>query len=176
MNTFTFSDNAQILSVFNFSPDTQEFIGESNVYIAPNTGLPNYCTLTPPPQKIAGFTSIWSINKWELIEDHRGQTVYNKVDGSQIIINKLGQLPETVTIISLPVLLSVGMAKNGSHQLMMLNRRNVPKSKHCATPSLPTTSSSTTITSTVIQATASNNSHSQKWERRKNSARFNVEN
>lgn len=59
MNTFTFSDNAQILSVFNFSPDTQEFIGESNVYIAPNTGLPNYCTLTPPPQKIAGFTSIW---------------------------------------------------------------------------------------------------------------------
>lgn len=111
MNTFTFSDNAQILSVFNFSPDTQEFIGESNVYIAPNTGLPNYCTLTPPPQKIAGFTSIWSINKWELIEDHRGQTVYNKVDGSQIIINKLGQLPETVTIISLPVLLSVGMAK-----------------------------------------------------------------
>lgn len=100
MNTFTFSDDAQILSVFNFSSDTQEFIGESNVYIAPNTGLPNYCTLTPPPQKIAGFTSIWSINKWELIEDHRGQTVYNKADGSQIIINKLGQLPETVTIIS----------------------------------------------------------------------------
>ena len=40
MNTFTFSDEAQILTVYNFSQDSQEYIGESDAYIAPNTGLP----------------------------------------------------------------------------------------------------------------------------------------
>lgn len=51
MNTFTFSDEAQILTVYNFSQDSQEYIGESDAYIAPNTGLPNYCTLISPPEK-----------------------------------------------------------------------------------------------------------------------------
>ncbi|EJS1738034.1 DUF4376 domain-containing protein [Escherichia albertii] len=100
MNTFTFSDEAQILTVYNFSQDSREYIGESDAYIAPNTGLPNFCTLISPPKKVPGFTPVWESETWGLIEDHRGQTVYNKVDGSQTIINKLGQLPETVTIIS----------------------------------------------------------------------------
>ncbi|WDC29591.1 DUF4376 domain-containing protein [Escherichia albertii] len=100
MNTFIFSDNAQILSVFNFSPNTLEYIDKSDVYIAPNTGLPNYCTLISPPEKVSYFTPVWINEKWELIEDHRGQTVYNKIDGSQLIIKELGKIPETVTIIS----------------------------------------------------------------------------
>ncbi|MDL4429035.1 tail fiber assembly protein [Escherichia coli] len=100
MNTFTFSDEAQILTVYNFSQDSQEYIGESDAYIAPNTGLPNYCTLISPPEKVPGFTPVWENETWRLIEDHRGQTVYNKVDGSQLIIQELGQLPENVTVIS----------------------------------------------------------------------------
>ena len=40
------------------------------------------------------------IQACQIIEDHRGQTVYNKVDGSQLIIQELGQLPENVTVIS----------------------------------------------------------------------------
>ncbi|NPK74645.1 hypothetical protein HC506_09925, partial [Escherichia coli] len=90
MNTFTFSDEAQILTVYNFSQDSQEYIGESDAYIAPNTGLPNYCTLISPPEKVPGFTPVWENETWRLIEDHRGQTVYNKVDGSQLIIQELG--------------------------------------------------------------------------------------
>ena len=115
MNTFTFSDEAQILTVYNFSQDSQEYIGESDAYIAPNTGLPNYCTLISPPEKVPGFTPVWENETWRLIEDHRGQTVYNKVDGSQLIIQELGQLPENVTVISRQVLLNVGMVKNGNH-------------------------------------------------------------
>lgn len=167
MNTFTFSDNAQILSVFNFSPDTQEFIGESNVYIAPNTGLPNYCTLTPPPQKLQVLLLYGQLINGNLLKIIEAKLFITKLMAARLLLINWVNCLKLSPSFPLPVLLSVGMAKNGSHQLMMLNRRNVPKSKHCATPSLPTTSSSTTITSTVIQAAASNNSHSQKWERRK---------
>lgn len=100
MNNFIFSDDPQILSVFNFKLDTKEFIGESDVYIAPNTGLPENCTLISPPEKKAGFTSVWTGEKWELIEDHRGQMVFDKQHGNQIIITELGALPVNVTIIS----------------------------------------------------------------------------
>ncbi len=71
---FTFSNEPQILSVFNFSPDTKEFIGESDAYIAPNTGLPRNCTQTPPPEIKQGFTPVWLGEEWQLVEDHRGQT------------------------------------------------------------------------------------------------------
>lgn len=58
MNTFTFSDEAQILTVYNFSQDSQEYIGESDAYIAPNTGLPNYCTLISPPERFWFYSSV----------------------------------------------------------------------------------------------------------------------
>ncbi|MDR9944708.1 DUF4376 domain-containing protein [Enterobacter sichuanensis] len=100
MMTFTFSDEPQILSVFNFSPETHEYIGESDAYIAANTGLPLHCTLISPPELVMGLTPVWTGEEWELTEDHRGQIVYNKQNGSQTIIMELGPLPENTTVIS----------------------------------------------------------------------------
>lgn len=100
MNTFNFSDEPQILSVFNFASDTKEFIGNADAYIAPNTGLPEYCTLISPPEIQYGFTPIWTGEDWNLIEDHRGQIVYDKQYGNEIVISQLGSLPENVTVIS----------------------------------------------------------------------------
>ncbi|POP42997.1 phage tail protein [Superficieibacter electus] len=100
MNTFNFSDEPQIFSIFNISPDTKEFIGESDVYVAPNTGLPEYCTLITPPEAPAGFTPVWGDEQWELVEDHRGQVVYDKQYGNEVIVSELGALPESTTVIS----------------------------------------------------------------------------
>ncbi|EAX8474373.1 DUF4376 domain-containing protein [Salmonella enterica] len=97
---FTFSNEPQILSVFNFSPDTKEFIGESDAYIAPNTGLPSNCTQTPPPEIKQGFTPVWLGEEWQLVEDHRGQTFYDKQSGHKVYITELGPLSENITIIS----------------------------------------------------------------------------
>ena len=49
MSTFAFSDEPQTLRIFNYAADTQEFIGVSDAYIAPNTGLPECCTTIEPP-------------------------------------------------------------------------------------------------------------------------------
>ncbi|EOZ9392121.1 DUF4376 domain-containing protein [Enterobacter cancerogenus] len=100
MMTFSFSEEPQILSVFNFSSNTREYIGTSDAYIAPNTGLPEWCTLIAPPEITSGSTPIWQGDKWELMEDHRGQVVYDMQSGKQIVIAELGPLPTNVTVIS----------------------------------------------------------------------------
>ncbi|MFG6032483.1 DUF4376 domain-containing protein, partial [Salmonella enterica] len=97
---FTFSNEPQVLSVFNFSSDTNEYIGESDAYIAPNTGLPGNCTQVQPPEIKPGFTPVWLGEEWQLVEDHRGQIVYDKESGHQVNITELGGLFENVTIIS----------------------------------------------------------------------------
>lgn len=98
--TFTFSDEAQTISVYNYSPDTLEYIGISDAYIAPNTGLPGNCTLIAPPEIQPGSTPVWTGDNWELAEDHRGQVFYDKQTGNQILITELGLLPDNATIIS----------------------------------------------------------------------------
>ncbi|HBC0022689.1 MULTISPECIES: DUF4376 domain-containing protein [Enterobacter cloacae complex] len=100
MMTFTFSDEAQTISVYNYSPDTLEYIGISDAYIAPNTGLPGNCTLIAPPEIQPGSTPVWTGDNWELAEDHRGQVFYDKQTGNQILITELGLLPDNATIIS----------------------------------------------------------------------------
>ncbi|ECC1895064.1 DUF4376 domain-containing protein [Salmonella enterica] len=97
---FTFSNEPQVLSFFNFSSDTNEYIGESDAYIAPNTGLPGNCTQVQPPEIKPGFTPVWLGEEWQLVEDHRGQIVYDKESGHQVNITELGGLFENVTIIS----------------------------------------------------------------------------
>lgn len=100
MNTFIFSEKPQILTVFNFTHDTKEFIGSADAYIPPNTGLPDFCTLVSPSEQKIGFTYIWKENEWVLMEDHRGEVVFDKTSGQKIIITELGALPESVTTIS----------------------------------------------------------------------------
>lgn len=96
---FEFSEEPQILRVFNYAPDTQEFIGESDCYIAPNTGLPATCTLDEPPAVQSGKTSVWSEDGWQLVEDHRGGIVYDTLTRMERSIYELGSLPNNVTVI-----------------------------------------------------------------------------
>ncbi|MDK9603504.1 DUF4376 domain-containing protein [Lelliottia wanjuensis] len=96
---FEFSDEPQILRVFNYAPGTQEFLGESDCYIAPNTGLPATCTLDEPPATQPGKTSFWSENGWQLKEDHRGVVVYDTITRADWVISEPGPLPEGATVI-----------------------------------------------------------------------------
>ncbi|WP_318367371.1 DUF4376 domain-containing protein [Enterobacter sp.] len=95
---FEFSNEPQILRVFNYARDTQEFVGESDYYVAPNTGLSGNCTLEEPPVAAPGKTPVWCEDDWQLIDDHRGIVVYNTQTQAEQIICQLGPLPENVTI------------------------------------------------------------------------------
>lgn len=100
--TFKMSEEAQTITVYNLRADTSEFIGVSDAYIPPHTGLPAYCTDIKPMEIPAGKVAIFNSLKltWSLVEDHRGKTVFDISTGSEIYISELGLLPENVTAIA----------------------------------------------------------------------------
>lgn len=57
--------------------------------------IPGGCVVAAPPKVSAGHAAIWRGEAWELIEDHRGETVY--LDGIQTEITELGPIPDGAT-------------------------------------------------------------------------------
>lgn len=100
--TFKMSAEAQTIRVFNYLDGTNEFIGESDAYIPPHTGLPANSTGIAPPDIPAGFAAVFNADemKWHLMEDHRGKTVYSTETGVAVTVSELGSLPENVTSVS----------------------------------------------------------------------------
>lgn len=60
---FKMSAEAQIIRVFNYLDGTNEFIGESDAYIPPYTGLPANSTDIAPPDIPAGFAAVFNANE-----------------------------------------------------------------------------------------------------------------
>ncbi|EJR4611269.1 DUF4376 domain-containing protein [Salmonella enterica] len=96
---FKMSDIPQTIKVYNLRADTNEFIGASDAWIAPHTGLPSNCTDIAPPDIPASHTAVFDTEKqtWSLFEDHRGKTVYDTTTGNQVYISEPGPLPENTT-------------------------------------------------------------------------------
>ena len=92
---FEMKDIPQTLRVYNWRTDTREFIGASDAYLPPHTGLPACCTETAPPEIPAGQVALFDekAGTWSLTEDHRGETVYDTATGAARYIDKPGALP-----------------------------------------------------------------------------------
>ncbi|ECS8429377.1 DUF4376 domain-containing protein [Salmonella enterica] len=97
--TFKMSDIPQTIKVYNLRSDTNEFIGAGDAYIPPHTGLPAGCTDIAPPDIPASHTAVFDAETqtWSLLEDHRGETVYDITTGNQVYISEPGPLPENTT-------------------------------------------------------------------------------
>ncbi|HGH3388971.1 TPA: tail fiber assembly protein [Citrobacter freundii] len=96
---FKMKSEDQIIKVYNLRADTNEFIGAGDAYIPPHTGLPANCTTIAPPETKAGFVAIFddADQKWNVVEDHRGEAVYDIATRQQLYIQEPGALPEGVT-------------------------------------------------------------------------------
>lgn len=96
------SKEARTITVYNFRADTQEFIGAGDAYIPAHTGLPAYCTDIEPPEVSDGNVAVFNpvSNKWNIVEDHRGVTVYDISTGNPVCISELGALSENLTCIN----------------------------------------------------------------------------
>lgn len=97
MTEFTFSDEPQILQVYNVAESTGEYIGASDCYIPPNTGLPSGCVLVAPPKAVEGKALIWTGNAWKKVADYRGQVLWSTETGQQTTYDAPGSLPDTLT-------------------------------------------------------------------------------
>ncbi|HCM57107.1 tail fiber assembly protein [Citrobacter freundii] len=99
---FKMTDSNRVITIYNLSSSTNEFIGQGDGYIPANTGLPAFSTDIAPPSAPEGFIAVFNSdsNKWSLVEDHRGEIVYSIHTGEATTINQLGALPDDVVSIA----------------------------------------------------------------------------
>ena len=99
---FKMTDSNRVITIYNLSSSTNEFIGQGDGFIPANTGLPAYSTDIEPPLAKDGFVAVFDFEseKWSLVEDHRGKTVYDIHTGEAITINQLGKLPDDVVSVA----------------------------------------------------------------------------
>ncbi|TKU30313.1 tail fiber assembly protein [Citrobacter sp. wls718] len=95
---FKMTDKDRVITIYNLSSSTNEFIGKGDGYIPANTGLPAYSTDIAPPSASDGFVAVFNFEsgKWTVVEDHRGKTVYDIHTGNATTIGQLGNLPDGV--------------------------------------------------------------------------------
>ncbi|EFH8542755.1 tail fiber assembly protein [Escherichia coli] len=89
------------MTVYNFDGETREFLSTSTEFLAVGVGIPaNACTDAPVEEK-GGFAicRTASLDGWDYVVDHRGETVYDTETGQPVEMTGLGDYPDNVTTI-----------------------------------------------------------------------------
>ncbi|WP_158149063.1 MULTISPECIES: tail fiber assembly protein [Pantoea] len=89
--------SAGTLTVYNFDAVSGEFTGSNDEYLAQGVGLPANACITAPPADEAGSVALYHNGSWQVIADHRGETVYSVYDGSAVVISAPGDYPVGTT-------------------------------------------------------------------------------
>lgn len=89
--------SAGTLTVYNFDAVSGEFTGSNDEYLAQGVGLPANACITAPPAAEAGSVALYLNGSWQVIADHRGETVYSVNDGSAVLITVPGDYPADTT-------------------------------------------------------------------------------
>ena len=87
-----------LLTVYNFDAVTGEFSGLGEEYVSVGVGNPANSTCTVPPDAEQGKARIFN-GGWQLIDDHRGETVYSTADGTAQVISQPGGYPADTTLL-----------------------------------------------------------------------------
>ncbi|WP_210448428.1 tail fiber assembly protein [Pantoea ananatis] len=90
---------AGTLTVFSFNPETGEFTGASDEYLAQGLGIPAHSTDSAPPDAPAGKVCIFRGGKWQQVADHRGETVYSTATGAPVLVTLPGDYPAGTTLL-----------------------------------------------------------------------------
>ncbi|WBV22055.1 tail fiber assembly protein [Pantoea piersonii] len=88
---------AGTLTIYNFNSLTNEFTGSADEYLQQGVGLPACACAVAPPQTEAGSVAVYRDGGWQVVADHRGETVYSVADGSAIVVSELGDYPSGTT-------------------------------------------------------------------------------
>lgn len=70
-------------------------VNEHGFYI----GFDDKSVIPLPPETWPPYIPVWVESKWAIIEDHRGEKVYKKVDGSEVTIDDIEPIPNEYTTI-----------------------------------------------------------------------------
>lgn len=79
--------------------ENSECMGQMDVWVSAGTGLPAGAFLDEPPAPQPGKAILRHGDAWALVEDHRGQTAYDKKDCRPVAVTEPGELPSELTLL-----------------------------------------------------------------------------
>lgn len=102
LNKYGIATKAGDITVYNYDSETREYLSSSVEFLAVGVGIPAHsCTDTPVGKKEGcSVCRTTSLDGWEYITDHRGETVYDKQTGQPVVMTDLGDYPKSVTTIA----------------------------------------------------------------------------
>lgn len=96
LNEQGFADASGWVVCYLTSPDG-EYLGFIDEFIPATAGLPAGAYIDEPPADEAGKAIIRVGDKWELVDDHRGEIVYSTENGQPVEVKALGDYPDNTT-------------------------------------------------------------------------------
>lgn len=86
------------ITIYNFKSSSGLYFGSAEEYITQGVGLPAHLTLIAPPSIGSGKLYLFSNGSCHLVEDHRGEIVFDIKTGEPVFIHIHGDYPENTTI------------------------------------------------------------------------------
>ncbi len=77
-----------------------EFIGDSEEYLMFGVGIPASSYIDAPPAAQPGYAVCRVGTVWQQVEDHRGATAYNVTTRAPLVVQSLGALDDSLTLIA----------------------------------------------------------------------------
>lgn len=87
------------ITIYQYHPVTSEYLWSQEYAPPVGVGLPAYSTEISPPAVGENQVQIFSGEEWSVVPDYRGQTFYRISDGSEVIIQNIGEVEEDLTSI-----------------------------------------------------------------------------
>lgn len=101
LNKIGIATKAGDVTVYNYDGITREFLSTSTEFLAVGVGIPANSCIDAPVDEKEGFAvcRTASLDGWDYVVDHRGETVYDTENGQPVDITGLGDYPDNVTTI-----------------------------------------------------------------------------
>lgn len=91
------ADTAGMVIIYNYDAKTGEYINSADEYLPQGVGVPANSTIITPPIVKANKVALFRESNWQVMADHRGETVYAIADGAEIEVTEPGDYPAGTT-------------------------------------------------------------------------------
>lgn len=91
-----------VVTAYNVNPENGLFVSQVQEAVTKGVGLPAFCTMEAPPLISEGESKIARLtgDGWEVVDDLRGHTAYEKSSGKAVIILAIGPLDSSLTLLA----------------------------------------------------------------------------
>ncbi|WP_247648223.1 tail fiber assembly protein [Pantoea sp. Acro-807] len=88
---------AGLITVYNFAPDSGLYMGATEEHLTAGVGIPAHSTCAIPKNARSGKVNVYVDGRWQKISDHRGETIYSTLTGTEFEVSQPGEYPADTT-------------------------------------------------------------------------------